>query len=94
MDEELDKACARELLEETGVSVSDLKQFHSFGAIDRDPRGRTVSVVFWSTLNEIIDPAHGDDAANAQWFPLNNLPPMAFDHKQIIEQFCQEKNIG
>jgi len=94
MDEELETACARELFEETGILVSDLKQFKTFGTIDRDPRGRTISVVFWSILNEMADPVSGDDASKAKWVPLKNLAPMAFDHQQIIQQFCGEFKLG
>jgi 8-oxo-dGTP diphosphatase len=93
MDEELETACTRELFEETGISVTELKQFHTYGTIERDPRGRTVSVVFWSMLDELIDPVAGDDAEKAKWIPLNNLPPMAFDHLKIIKQFCSENEI-
>lgn len=89
IDEELEAACARELFEETGISVPALKQFHTYGAVDRDPRSRTISVVFWSKLDELIEPVAGDDAAKAEWFPLNNLPLMAFDHHHIIQQFCK-----
>jgi 8-oxo-dGTP diphosphatase len=91
MDEELETACARELLEETGISEVELKQFHSFGTIGRDPRSRTISVVFWGKLSERIKPECGDDASKAKWFPLNNLPPLAFDHQQIIQKFKLEK---
>jgi 8-oxo-dGTP diphosphatase len=87
MNEELETACARELLEETGISVPNLKQFHTYGAVDRDPRGRTVSVVFWSILDELIEPVASDDAAKAEWIPINNLKTLAFDHQQIIEDF-------
>jgi 8-oxo-dGTP diphosphatase len=93
MDEELDTACARELFEETGISAAELKQFHTYGTIERDPRGRTVSVVFWSILDKLIEPVAGDDAEKAKWIPLNNLPPMAFDHLKIIQQFCSEYEI-
>jgi 8-oxo-dGTP diphosphatase len=94
MDEELETACTRELFEETGITLTDLKQFHTFGTIDRDPRARTVSVVFWSKLDELIEPVASDDAAKAKWVPLKNLPPMAFDHQEIIQKFCGEFKLG
>jgi 8-oxo-dGTP diphosphatase len=94
MDEEVVTACSRELFEETGISGLSLKQFQPVGTIDRDPRGRTISVVFWAMLNEIVEPVAGDDAAKAKWFSLNNLPPLAFDHQQIIREFCDEFKIG
>lgn len=90
MDEPLETACMRELEEETGIRISELKQFKAFGAVDRDPRHRTISVIFYAfTENEIIAQA-GDDAAKAQWFPLDQLPELAFDHQLILEEFKEE----
>ncbi len=84
MDETLEESVYRELQEETGITRVDLKQLHTFSSIERDPRGRTVSVVFWGILQSGETPQAGDDAALAQWFNLNNLPPLAFDHKEIL----------
>jgi 8-oxo-dGTP diphosphatase len=92
MDEELETACTRELFEETGISGLALKQFQTFGSIDRDPRGRTVSVVFYAEMNEMAEPVAGDDASKAQWFPITNLPALAFDHRMIIQQFFKMIN--
>ena len=87
MDESLETACQRELEEETGIRISELKQFKAFGAVDRDPRHRTISVIFYAfTEGEIIARA-GDDAAKAQWFPIDQLPELAFDHQTILEEF-------
>ena len=93
MDEDLETACARELKEETGISGIKLTQFHTFGEVNRDPRGRTISVVYWSVIDQIIEPEGGDDAAQAKWFPLNNLPLLAFDHKKIIGKFLKRNII-
>jgi 8-oxo-dGTP diphosphatase len=90
MDETLETACQRELLEETGLRVGELKQFKAYGAVDRDPRGRTISVIFYSFQEEESQPTAGDDAAKAKWFPLDQLPELAFDHQQIIEEFNVE----
>jgi len=90
MDETLEIACRRELEEETGLRVGELKQFRTFDAVDRDPRHRTISVLFYSFLEEELVPLAGDDAAKAQWFSLNHLPELAFDHQQIIEEFKNE----
>lgn len=90
MDESLEVACHRELEEETGIQVKKLTQFKAYGAVDRDPRGRTISVVFYSFTDKEIEAKAGDDAANAQWFLLDKLPPLAFDHYQIIEEFKKE----
>jgi len=90
MDETLEIACRRELEEETGLRVGELKQFRTFDAVDRDPRHRTISVLFYSFLEEELVPLAGDDAAKAQWFSLNHLPELAFDHQLILEEFKNE----
>ena len=90
MDEELATACQRELEEETGLRVGELKQFKAFGSVDRDPRHRTISVLFYAFTDEELAASAGDDAAKAQWFPLNELPELAFDHRKILEEFKVE----
>jgi len=90
MEEELETACRRELEEETGLKVGALKQFRAFGGVNRDPRHRTVSVVFYAFTDDELLACAGDDAAKAQWFPLNHLPELAFDHQQILEEFKAE----
>lgn len=84
-EEDLIDAARRELLEETGLQPSELEQLATFGHPDRDPRGRTISVVYGARLQYAALPAAGDDAAEARWFPLNALPPnLAFDHATIL----------
>ena len=90
MDEELDVACRRELEEETGLRVGELKQFRAYGGVNRDPRHRTISVLFYAFTDDELIANAGDDAAKAQWFPLNQLPELAFDHEQIINEFKAE----
>lgn len=86
MDEDLETAAKRELMEETGIAISNLQQFKTYGNPDRDPRGRTISVVFIAFLDHTI-PAKGmDDALQAQWFDMPNLPELAFDHANIISE--------
>jgi 8-oxo-dGTP diphosphatase len=87
MDETLETACKRELLEETGLKVEKMTQFKTYDAIDRDPRHRTISVVYFAELNEIQQVKGGDDASRAEWFSVSELPELAFDHKQILEEF-------
>jgi len=90
MDEELETACRRELDEETGLRVGELKQFRAFGGVDRDPRHRTISVLFYAFTDDELAAKAGDDAAKAQWFLLNQLPELAFDHEKILEEFKAE----
>lgn len=90
MDESLETACMRELEEETGIQVQEIKQFKAFGDVNRDPRHRTISVVFYSFTESEIQPKAGDDAACARWFPIDNLPELAFDHGKILEEFVRE----
>ena len=84
MDEELIDAANRELFEETGVDGIELKQLHTFGGIGRDPRGRLITIVFFATLEKETETKAGDDAAEAKWFAVDQLPEMAFDHREAI----------
>lgn len=90
MDEPLEIACQRELEEETGLRVGELKQFRAYGGVNRDPRHRTISVLFYAFTEDELVASAGDDAAKAQWFPLDQLPELAFDHQQIIAEFQVE----
>ncbi len=84
--ERLVEAAQRELEEETGVRVpqEDLQQLAAFGAPGRDPRGWTISIVFWTRLPPGCRIQAGDDAADTRWWPLNALPRLAFDHAEIL----------
>ncbi len=85
MDEALDEAARRELFEETGVKVKELVQLHTFGAPDRDPRGRTISVAYLAFIDaDKVTPRAADDAAEVGWFALARPPELAFDHKDIL----------
>lgn len=87
MDETLEDACKRELFEETGLRADKMTQFKTYDAIYRDPRHRTISVVYSAQLNKMQPVKGGDDASQANWFPVSGLPELAFDHKQILEEF-------
>ncbi len=90
-DENLVDAAYRELAEETNIKEINLKQFYAFGDRGRDPRGHNVTVVYYGFVIADEVPARaGDDAADLGWFPLNQLPPLAFDHEKIISQFVSE----
>ena len=87
MDETLETACKRELFEETGLKLEQMTQFKTYDAINRDPRHRTISVVYFADVKQIQKVKGGDDASSAEWFSVSELPELAFDHKQIIEDF-------
>lgn len=85
IDESLETAALRELEEETGVRDVYLEQFHTFGDPGRDPRGRTITVAYLALVRaDQIQPWAGDDAAEACWWPMRALPPLAFDHDRIL----------
>ncbi len=86
MEEPLEVSARRELREETGIEVEELRQLHTFGDPGRDPRGRTVSVVYLARADaDRIKPRAGDDAVEAAWHRLDQLPPLAFDHEQVLQ---------
>jgi 8-oxo-dGTP diphosphatase len=80
----------RELFEETAISGIELEPFGVYGDPGRDPRGRTVTVVYWSIVEHKPVLKAGDDAAECSWFALNQLPPMAFDHSKIAEDLLRK----
>jgi len=86
MDEPLEAAVRRELKEETGLTNVFLEQLYTFGDVARDPRGRVVSVAYYG-LVKLADHQvlAATDASNAAWFPVAELPPLAFDHDRIME---------
>ena len=85
MGELLRDAAKRELQEETGLKGIVLHQLAAFDKIDRDPRDRNIAIAFWGfTTIENSSISAGDDAEKAEWFPLESLPPLAFDHAEII----------
>lgn len=85
MDETTEQCAIRELEEETGLRITEVKQIGAYSKVDRDPRGRTITVAYLARINAPIDVKGLDDAANAQWFPLSSLPQLAFDHADIMK---------
>jgi 8-oxo-dGTP diphosphatase len=84
-DEDLDVCAHRELEEETKVTGVVLEQLHAFGAPHRDPRGRLVTVAYYTLVRpERLKPEAASDAANVRWFAADALAPLAFDHAKII----------
>jgi len=84
MDETTEQCAIRELEEETSLRVSDVHQIGAYTKVDRDPRGRTITVAYLAIVDEPIAVNSQDDAAKAQWFPLSALPELAFDHDEIL----------
>jgi len=85
-EEPLEQAALRELEEETGVREVYLEQLYTFGDPARDPRGRVITVAYYALIaSDRQSLAAGSDAAAARWFPAGSPPPLAFDHKEILE---------
>jgi 8-oxo-dGTP diphosphatase len=85
-EEALDQAACRELSEETGLDQLYLEQLYTYGEPQRDPRGRIVTVAYFALVpaDAPIREEGRSDAAQAAWFPIDNLPPLAFDHNEIL----------
>ena len=84
MDETTEQCAVRELEEETGLKVTEIKQLGAYSKVDRDPRGRTITVAYLAIIDKVENVKGLDDAAKAQWFPLSDLPKLAFDHEEIM----------
>ncbi len=87
MDETADDCASRELKEETGLkdeSIEQIEQFHTFSGVYRDPRERVISIAYFALVN-LSEVKGGDDAKEARWFALDEMPALAFDHKEILE---------
>ncbi len=84
--ENIEVCAKRELGEETGLRDLYLEQLYTFGRPDRDPRERVISVAYFALVSpDSPEPQAGDDAAELAWLPLHRLPPLAFDHQEIIQ---------
>jgi 8-oxo-dGTP diphosphatase len=83
--ETLSEAAMRELQEETGITDVFLEQLYTFGDPGRDPRGWVVSVAYYALVSPEKHSIHATtDARQAQWFPVTSVPPLAFDHAEIL----------
>ena len=85
MDETTEQCAVRELEEETGLRLSSVRQVGTYSKVDRDPRGRTITVAYLALVDVPVPVQGHDDAARAEWFPLSALPPLAFDHAEIMQ---------
>jgi ADP-ribose pyrophosphatase len=95
-NETLEEAARRELKEETGIEPLYMEEVGVFSGVDRDPRGRVISAGFYSVVApDTKDLAvAGDDAARAVWFPVCDLPTLAFDHAEIFRKAIIHLRIG
>lgn len=84
IDESAEEAAIRELKEETDLEVSNIEQLKAYSNPDRDPRERVITIAFLAE-SKIKDVKEGDDAKEARWFEISKLPPLAFDHEQILK---------
>ena len=85
MDESLEDAARRELQEEAGIRPNLLEQLYTFGAPERDPRGRVVSVAYFALVKLSDHRVHAaTDANEAAWFSVWDQPKLAFDHADIV----------
>lgn len=85
MDESAEAGALRELQEETGLEEADIRQFHAFSEPHRDPRGRVITIAYYAVVR-LQEVKGGDDAADARWFSLDELPPLAFDHDEMLRK--------
>ena len=89
IDESAEDAAIRELKEETGLEFSHIEQLKAYSNPDRDPRERVITIAFMAE-SEIKDVKGGDDAKEARWFDISNLPALAFDHEQILKDALEK----
>ena len=89
MEESAEEGALRELQEETGLTGAYIEQFHAFSDPDRDPRERVITIAYYA-LVRIQEVKGGDDAARAKWFPLDEVPQLAFDHDRILRDAVKE----
>lgn len=83
IDESAEDGALRELKEETQLSAGYVEQLHTYSSPDRDPRERVITIAYLA-LVKIADVKGGDDAAEAQWFSIDKIPHLAFDHDVIL----------
>jgi len=89
MDETLLESALRELEEETGLEGIALKQFQTYGDPGRDPRHRTITVVFTGRCDNLPEVTGMDDASEAKWHPVDDIPKLGFDHDIILKDILK-----
>jgi 8-oxo-dGTP diphosphatase len=86
IDETAEEAAVRELYEETGIPIDakNVRQIGAYTTVDRDPRERVITIAFLAVLPALCAVSGNDDARQAHWFRVDHLPPLAFDHAQVM----------
>ena len=88
-DESAEEGALRELKEETGLNKAYIEQFHAYTMPDRDPRERVITIAYYA-LVRVQEVCGGDDAARARWFPIEEVPQLAFDHDRILQDAMRQ----
>jgi 8-oxo-dGTP diphosphatase len=83
MDETVARCAERELEEETGIVLTGMQLVGIYSDVERDPRGRVITAAY-AAMTTMPEATAADDADAAKWWPLNELPPLAFDHDKIL----------
>lgn len=84
MNETAEECAIRELEEETGLIIDKAYQIGAYSDVDRDPRGRTITIAYLAIVDSVKEVIGSDDASKAEWFSVDALPPLAFDHGKIM----------
>ena len=92
MDETVARCAERELEEETGIVLIGMQLVGIYSDVERDPRGRVITAAY-AAMTTMPEATAADDAAAAQWWPINALPKLAFDHKTILKDAKRVMNI-
>ena len=92
MDETVARCAERELEEETGIVLTGMQLVGIYSDVERDPRGRVITAAY-TAMTTMTEATAADDAAAAKWWPLNDLPPLAFDHETILRDAKRVMNI-
>ena len=92
-DETAEEGALRELREETGLGDAEVEQLYTFSEPKRDPRDRVISIAYMAIV-KLQEVKGGDDASDARWFPIDNLPELAFDHDQILQKGLERLSLN
>ena len=92
-DETAEEGALRELREETGLWDAEVEQLYTFSDPKRDPRDRVISIAYMAIV-KLQEVKGGDDASDARWFPIDNLPELAFDHDQILQKGLERLSLN